>query len=124
VSRHRSEATPNDAQKLKALELENARLKRLLADTMLDVAVLKGEPLTAIGPRTMASGTEMTSHAIFKWAQDRRIEWHYIAPGKPTQNAFIESFNGRLRDECLNEELFSTMPEARAVLAAWTRLQP
>jgi putative transposase len=72
-------------------------------------------------PKTIVSdnGTEMTSHTIFKWAQDRQIEWHYIAPGKPTQNAFVESFNGRLRDECLNEELFSTLAEARNALKAW-----
>jgi putative transposase len=47
------------------------------------------------------------------------VEWHYIAPGKPTQNAFVESFNGRLRDECLNETLFTSMAQARAVLATW-----
>ena len=47
------------------------------------------------------------------------MEWHYIAPGKPTQNAFVESFKGRLRDECLNETLFTSMAQARAVLAAW-----
>lgn len=41
------------------------------------------------------------------------MEWHYIAPGKPTQNAFVESFNGRLRDECLNETLFQSLARAR-----------
>ena len=41
----------------------------------------------------------------------RRVEWHYIAPGKPMQNGFVESFNGRLRDECLNEHLFTSLPE-------------
>ena len=72
-------------------------------------------------PRTIVSdnGTEMTSHAIFKWAQHRRVEWHYIAPGKPTQNAFVESFNGRLRDECLNEHLFDRLSEARQIIEAW-----
>jgi Integrase core domain len=45
--------------------------------------------------------------------------WHYIAPGKPQQNGFIESFNGRLRDELLNETLFRSLPHARAVLEAW-----
>ena len=49
------------------------------------------------------------------------MEWHYIAPGKPTQNAFVESFNGRLRDGCLNETLFTSMAQARAVLAAWRK---
>ena len=50
-----------------------------------------------------------------------RIEWHYIAPGKPTQNAFIESFNGRLRDELLNETLFTSLAQARAALSTLER---
>ena len=50
---------------------------------------------------------------------ERQVEWRYIAPGKPTQNAFVESFNGRLRDQCLNETLFTSMAQVRAVLAAW-----
>ncbi len=57
--------------------------------------------------------------AILKWSQERKIEWHYIAPGKPQQNAFAESFIGRLRDECLNETLFTSLAEVRAVLAGW-----
>lgn len=48
-----------------------------------------------------------------------RAEWHYIAPGKPTQNAFVESFNGRFRDECLNDTLFSTLSEARSAITSW-----
>lgn len=65
------------------------------------------------------NGTELTSHAILKWVQDTEIEWHYIAPGKPTQNAFVESFNGRLRDECLNEHLFDGLDDARRIIEAW-----
>ncbi len=65
------------------------------------------------------NGTELTSIAVLKWSQEQRINWHYIAPGKPTQNAFIESFNGRLRDECLNDTLFSSLNHARETLAAW-----
>ena len=61
----------------------------------------------------------MTSTAILRWSQDRALGWHYIAPGKPQQNAFVESFNGRLRDECLNETVFTSRRHARAVLAAW-----
>jgi hypothetical protein len=57
--------------------------------------------------------------AILRWSQQSRIECHYIAPGKPQQNAFIESFNGRLRDELLNETLFSSLNHAREVLAEW-----
>ena len=51
-------------------------------------------------------GTEFTSNAILALSKDHRVEWHYIAPGKPMQNGFVESFNGRMRDELLNEDLF------------------
>jgi putative transposase len=67
------------------------------------------------------NGTELTSMAILRWSQDCRIDWHYIAPGKPQQNAFIESFNARLRDELLNETVFSSLAEARQLLEAWRR---
>jgi putative transposase len=65
------------------------------------------------------NGSEFTSNAILAWADRTRIEWHYIAPGKPMQNAFIESFNGRLRDELLNETLFSSLAQARISIAIW-----
>ena len=77
----------------------------------------RGRPLACVSD----NGTGLTSLAVLKWAQESRIAWHYIAPGKPQQNAFIESFNGRLRDECLNETLFTSLSHARAVLAAWLR---
>jgi putative transposase len=69
----------------------------------------------------MCYGTEFTSNAILGWADEAGVGWHYIAPGKPQQNGFIESFNGRLRDELLNETLFRSLPHARAVLEAWRR---
>ena len=65
------------------------------------------------------NGTELTSNAILAWQQQRGVEWHYIAPGKPMQNGFVESFNGRLRDELLNETLFSSIAHARVTLAEW-----
>jgi len=69
----------------------------------------------------LVNGTELTSMAILRWREQTRIEWHYIAPGKPAQNAFAESFIGRLRDECLNETLFASLAHARSVLrAGWT----
>ena len=64
-------------------------------------------------------GTELTSDAILTWQQDRKVEWHYIAPGKPMQNGFVKSFNGRLRDECLNEHLLSSLRHACHLIAAW-----
>jgi putative transposase len=75
----------------------------------------RGPPLMIVSD----NGTELTSLAILRWAQDRRIEWHYIAPGKPQQNGYVESFNGRLRDECLNETLFASLSHARSVLQVW-----
>jgi len=65
------------------------------------------------------NGTELTGTAILRWSQETRVEWHYIAPGKPQQNAFIESFNARLRDELLNETLFTSLNHAREALATW-----
>ena len=65
------------------------------------------------------NGTEFTSRAILKWAGDNEVDWHYIDPGKPQQNGFIESFNGSLRDELLNEELFDSLDDARRKLALW-----
>jgi putative transposase len=65
------------------------------------------------------NGTELTSHAILRWQQERGVEWHYIAPGKPIQNAFVESLNGRFRDECLNEHVFQGLPAVRRIVEAW-----
>ena len=72
-------------------------------------------------PNTIVSdnGTELTSMAILRWTQERSVDWHYIAPGKPMQNGFVESFNGKLRDECLNETLFTSLRHARIELASW-----
>ncbi|MEN6584960.1 MAG: IS3 family transposase [Sulfuricella sp.] len=64
--------------------------------------------------------TEFTSHAIFAWSKDHAIDWHYIAPGKPMQNGFVESFNGRMRDKLLNEALFFGLDHARQAVAEWT----
>ena len=75
----------------------------------------RGKPLMVVSD----NGTELMSSATLRWSQDHRIGWHYIAPGKPTQNAFGESFNARLRDECLNETLFTSMAHGRAELARW-----
>ena len=65
------------------------------------------------------NGTELTGMAVLRWCQEIRIEWHYIAPGKPMQNGFCESFNGRMRDELLNETLFFGLDHARTAIAEW-----
>jgi len=82
-------------------ELERLSMERALPDTIVS-----------------DNGTELTSGAVLRWAT-QRVAWHYIEPGKPVQNAFIESFNSKLRDECLNEYVFTTLAEARAVIEAW-----
>lgn len=97
----------------------------LVADTSLSglrvareldaVIAARGRPLACVSD----NGTELTGMAILRWTQQTRVEWHYIAPGKPTQNAFAESFNGRLRDECLNEHWFESLADARSKIEAW-----
>ncbi len=67
------------------------------------------------------NGTEFTSMAILRWCQETGVAWHYIAPGKPTQNAFVESFNGRFRDECLNTHWFLTLADAAEKMEAWVK---
>jgi putative transposase len=97
----------------------------LVADTSISGMRVARELDRLLGqrgkPKSIVSdnGTELTSNAILRWADDHKVAWHYIAPGKPTQNAFAESFNGRLRDELLNETLFRSLPHARAVLESW-----
>ncbi len=80
-----------------------------------------GKPLRKRPEPVQANRTtsEFTSRAILKWADENTVPWHYIDPGKPQQNAFIESFNGSLRDELLNEEIFDSLDDARRKLALW-----
>lgn len=67
------------------------------------------------------NGMEFCGRTMLTWAHERGVTLRLIEPGKPNQNAFIESFNGRLRDECLNEHWFTSLPHARAVIEAWRR---
>jgi putative transposase len=97
----------------------------LIADTSLSglrvarelhqIIAQRGSPKMIVSD----NGTEFTSNAILNWADEAKVDWHYIAPGKPQQNGFIESFNGKLRDEKLNDTLFSTLHQARVELATW-----
>jgi putative transposase len=99
----------------------------LVADTSLSgmrvareldqLMAMRGKPGTIVSD----NGTELTSNAILTWADESRVGWHYIAPGKPMQNGLCESFNGRLRDELLNETLFQSLPHARDALETWRR---
>src|SRR5262249_18088296 len=91
--------------------ISGIRVARELDRLIID----RGKPKTIVSD----NGTELTSNAILRWADDHNVAWHYIAPGKPVQNAFAESFIGRLRRELLNEPLFRSLSHARAVLEAW-----
>src|SRR3569832_1319680 len=67
-------------------------------------------------------GPEFTSRAFLTWMQTRRIDHLLIAPGKPTQYAYIESFNGKFRAECLNEHWFEPLAQARVIIARWRQV--
>ena len=79
------------------------------------IAEVRGYPAMLVSD----NGTELTSNAILRCQEERGVAWHYIAPGKPMQNGFVESFNGRLRDECLNEHLFASLAQARRIIEEW-----
>ena len=91
--------------------LSGLRVARELDRLMIE----RGKPKMVVSD----NGSELTSNAILTWADHSRVEWHYIAPGKPMQNAFIESFNGQLRDELLNETLFTSLAQVRIALRCW-----
>jgi len=67
------------------------------------------------------NGPEFAGNALDAWADQHRVTLHFIQPGKPVQNAFIESVNGKFRDECVNEHWFLTLQEAQVVIDAWRR---
>ncbi len=95
----------------------------LVADTSLSgvrvareldaIIARRGKPKTIVND----NGTEFTSNAMLAWQEHSAVSWHFIAPGKPTQNAFIESFNGRLRDELLRHYGASAPSRTSAALS-------
>jgi len=104
-SKVESEATRGDTS------LPGARVVRVL-DRLV---ATWGRPAMIVSD----NGTELTSNAMLQWSKTNGVEWHYIAPAKPMQNGYMESFNGKLRDECLNEHVFASLAEARAIIEAW-----
>ncbi|WP_112593115.1 IS3 family transposase [Brucella tritici] len=88
---------------------------RRVARELTTLVERRGKP----GMIVSDNGTELTSNAILAWSKDHKIEWHYIAPGRPMQNGYVESFNGRMRDELLNESLFFGLDHARSAIAEW-----
>jgi putative transposase len=91
--------------------LSGARVARVL-DRVIGERAVPGEIV-------MDNGPELTSKALDQWAYERGVRLRFIAPGKPQQNGFVESFNGKLRDECLNEHWFTTLYDAREKVETW-----
>lgn len=87
---------------------------RRVARELTEIIERHGKP----GMIVSDHGTEFTCNAMLAWCRDNGVDWHFIAPGKPMQNGFVESFNG-MRDELLNETLFFDLNDARAKIATW-----
>ena len=91
--------------------LSGQRVARCLKDLIQE----RGKP----GSIVCDNGTEFTSKAMFFWSRDNLVRLNFIQPGKPTQNAFVESFNGKFRDSCLNQHWFRSIDEARSIIEMW-----
>ena len=98
-----------------ALVVDTSLSGQRVARELDALIALRGRPFMVVSD----NGTELTSRAILQWQEDSQVEWHYIAPGKPMQNGFVESLNGRFRDECLNEHMFRNLPTARRLIEEW-----
>ena len=98
-----------------ALVVDTSISGRRVARELDAIVAVRKKPLLIVSD----NGTELTSHAILRWQEERGVGWHYIAPGKPVQNAFVESLNGRFRDECLNEHVFRVCPMAHQLIETW-----
>jgi transposase-like protein len=133
----------SEMRRLKELESENARLKKIVAEKELHIDDFNRECLrievdTSLSGHRVArvldqltetrglpeyivvdNGTEFTSRAMIEWEDGNPTSLSFIDPGKPTQNPFVESFNGKLRDECLNENYFLNLVHAREIIETW-----
>lgn len=98
-----------------AIEVDTSLPGRRVVSVLEQLAESRGLPRAV----TVDNGPEFVSKALDEWAYRKQLQLHFIEPGKPQQNAYIESFNGKFRDECLNEHWFLSMRHAREVIAGW-----
>jgi putative transposase len=98
-----------------AIEVDTSLPGRRVVSVLERLAEFRGLPQSV----TVDNGPEFISKALDEWAYRQQLQLRFIAPGKPTQNAYVESFNGKFRDECLNEHWFLSMRHARDVIARW-----
>jgi len=98
-----------------AIEVDTSLPGRRVVNVLERLAEMRGLPRSI----TVDNGPEFISKALDAWAYEQQLTLRFIEPGKPQQNAYVESFNGKFRDECLNEHWFLSMRHARAVIADW-----
>jgi putative transposase len=102
-------------RKCVALIVDTSFTGARLARTLRELGASAGLPSMIV----CDNGPEFTSKALDQWAFTAKVKLHFIRPGKPTENAFIESFNGKFRDECLNAQWFTDLDHARRDIDAW-----
>ena len=100
-----------------ALEVDTSFASRRVTRVLDEVIADRGRPRRLV----MDNGSELTSRHFLSWGTEWKLELAYIQPGKPTQNGYVESFNGKLRDECLNVSWFRNLWQARVRVAAWRK---
>ena len=98
-----------------AIEVDSSLTGRRVASVMDQLRESRGLPMSI----TLDNGPEFAGQILDEWAYTNGVKLSFIEPGKPTQNCFVESFNGRFRDECLNEHWFLSMRHAREVIESW-----
>ena len=98
-----------------AIEVDTSLPGERVVRVLERLAITRGLPSAIV----CDNGPEFRGEALEQWADARRVALQFIQPGKPIQNAFAESFNGRLRDECLNERWFVSLPDAQQTIEAW-----
>lgn len=99
-----------------AVEVDTSISSQRVIHVLERVGLIRGTFPASI---VMDNGPEFRSQAIFAWAQQNKVQMDFIQPGKPTQNCFVESYNGTMREECLNENLFLNLNHAREILSRW-----
>lgn len=99
------------------LEAGRSLTGKQVVECLERLALFRGVPESI----TVDNGTEFCSRVVDAWAYERGVKLDFIRPGKPAENGYIESFNGRLRDECLNAEVFFSVSDARQKLERWRR---
>src|SRR5262249_29212403 len=98
-----------------AIRVERSIPGAYVARVLTELVKERGRPDVIV----LDNGPEFISRALEMWAEEHGVRLSFIEPGKPVQNCYVESFNGRFRDECLNEHWFTSLDDARRIISAW-----